>query len=68
MTEPTQNQAQSQPVVKKKKRGCCFGCLMIILVLIVLLLGTIGYFWFRSIPQKSAVEKEYNAIPEYFEN
>ena len=68
MTEPMQNQAQSQPVAKKKKRGCCFGCLMIILILIALLLGTIGYFWYKSIPKKSAVEKEYNTIPDYFEN
>ncbi|PKP00898.1 MAG: hypothetical protein CVU14_06375 [Bacteroidetes bacterium HGW-Bacteroidetes-9] len=53
---------------KKKKRGCCFGCLMIILVLIALLLGLVGYYWYQSIPKKSAVEKEYEKIPEYFEN
>jgi uncharacterized protein HemX len=41
---------------------------MIILVLIALLLGLVGYYWYQSIPKKSAVEKEYEKIPEYFEN
>lgn len=68
MTDIVQNQAQSQPAKKKKKRGCCFGCLMIIVVLIALLLGSLGYYWYKSIPRKSPVEKEYNTIPDYFEN
>lgn len=68
MNDTQRNQAQIQPVKKKKKRGCCFGCLMIIVVLIALLLGALGYFWYKSIPKKSPVEKEYNTIPDYFEN
>ena len=68
MVETLQNSVTSQEKPKKKKKGCCFGCLMIVLVLIVILLGTIGYFWYNSLPKKSAVEKEYNTIPDYFEN
>ena len=66
----TENQTQISPPVqkKKKKRGCCFGCMMVILALILLLVGTIGYYWYQSLPKKSAVEKEYENIPEYFEN
>jgi hypothetical protein len=41
---------------------------MIIVVLIALLLGSLGYYWYKSIPRKSPVEKEYNTIPDYFEN
>lgn len=54
--------------VKKKKKGCCFGCLVIIVILVVVVIGIVGYYWYQSIPKKSAVEKEYNTIPEYFEN
>lgn len=53
---------------KKKKKGCCFGCLMLIIALVVLLVGTIGYYWYQSLPKKSPVEKEYHKIPDYFEN
>ena len=53
--------------VKKKKKGCCFGCLVIIVILVVVVIGIVGYYWYQSIPKKSAVEKEYNTIPEYFE-
>ncbi|HPG33568.1 MAG: hypothetical protein H6541_03380 [Lentimicrobiaceae bacterium] len=56
------------PIQKKKKRGCCFGCLIIVLIVMALILGVIGYFWYQSFPKKSAVEKEYHNIPEYFEN
>lgn len=56
------------PVKKKKKRGCCFGCLMVMVVLVVIALGTVGYFVYQSLPKKSAVEKEYKQIPDYFEN
>jgi hypothetical protein len=56
------------PPPKKKKRGCCFGCSMIFLVLIVGILGYAGYLFYKSMPHKSAVEKEYNSIPGYFEN
>lgn len=52
---------------KKKKRGCCFGCSMILILLLIVLLGTIGYYVYQSWPKKSAVEKEYNHIPDYFE-
>ncbi|MDY0104128.1 MAG: hypothetical protein RBS07_14425 [Lentimicrobium sp.] len=66
------NQDQSNvpaPVQKKKKkRGCCFGCMILIIALVALLLGTIGYYWYQSLPKKSPVEKEYNEIPDYFEN
>ncbi len=54
--------------VKKKRKGCCFGCLVIIIILVVVVIGIVGYYWYQSIPKKSAVEKEYNTIPEYFEN
>jgi flagellar basal body-associated protein FliL len=53
---------------KKKKRGCCFGCSMILLLLIVGILGYAGYMFYKSMPHKSAVEKEYNTIPDYFDN
>lgn len=56
------------PKVKKKKRGCCFGCSIILILLLAIILGTIGYFVYQSIPKKSAVEKEYNQVPDYFEN
>ena len=65
----TDDQSNVSPIVqKKKKKGCCFGCMVIIIALIVLLFGTIGYYWYQSLPKKSAVEKEYEDIPEYFEN
>lgn len=53
---------------RKKKRGCCFGCSIIMIIILVALLGTIGYYVYKSWPKKSAVEKEYNTIPEYYEN
>jgi len=40
---------------------------MILLLLLGLVLGTIGYYVYQSWPKKSAVEKEYNDIPDYFE-
>jgi flagellar basal body-associated protein FliL len=61
-------ETQNIPPKKKKKRGCCFGCLMIILALIILLLGSVGYLWYKSIPKKTEAEKQYNSIPDYFEN
>lgn len=66
----TDNTSNVSPIVqkKKKKRGCCFGCMVLIIALIALLLGTIGYYWYQSLPKKSPVEKEYNQIPDYFEN
>lgn len=67
MTNPQTEQGQPQQPVKKKKKGCCFGCLMTILVLIGLIIGTLGYFWYKSLPKKSAVEKEYYTIPDYYE-
>lgn len=54
--------------VRKKKKGCCFGCLVIILVFVAVAIGIVGYYWYQGMPKKSAVEKEYNTIPEYFEN
>jgi len=56
------------PKPKKKKRGCCFGCSIILILLLAALLGTIGYYVYKSWPKKSAVEKEYNSIPDYYEN
>jgi len=56
------------PPKKKKKRSCCFGCSMILVLLLVFVLGTIGYYVYQSWPKKSAVEKEYNQVPDYFEN
>lgn len=58
---------QTQPP-KKKKKGCCFGCSVILVILLVAILGAAGYFIYKGIPKKSAVEKEYNSIPDYFEN
>lgn len=40
---------------------------MTILVLIGLIIGTLGYFWYKGLPKKSAVEKEYYTIPDYYE-
>ena len=67
---PAQPLPQQPPVLpkKKKKRGCCFGCSVILIILLVAILGGAGYLWYKSIPKKSAVEKEYNTIPEYYEN
>lgn len=59
---------QPTPLPQKKKRGCCFGCSIILILLLAALLGTIGYYVYKSWPQKSAVEKEYNSIPDYYEN
>jgi len=56
------------PLKKKKKHGCCFGCSMILVLLLIFVLGAIGYFVYQSFPKKSAVEKEYNQVPDYFEN
>jgi uncharacterized protein HemX len=68
MTNPQTEQGQPEKPVKKKKRGCCFGCLMLILILVVLLIGTFGYYWYQGLPKKSAVEKEYNSIPDRYQN
>ncbi len=65
-TDPVQDTSPSPP--KKKKRGCCFGCSMLIVLVIFALLGYVGYLFYKSRPHKSAVEKEYNSIPEYIEN
>jgi len=65
-TDPVQD--TNLPPKKKKKRGCCFGCSMILVLILVLILGTIGYYVYQSWPKKSATEKEYNQIPDYFEN
>lgn len=67
MTQPPITGDGAAPPQKKKKRGCCFGCTVILLLLLVLILGSAGYLWYRSMPKKSAVEKEYNTIPDYFE-
>jgi|GEM_PF-1572243 len=56
------------PPKKKKKRGCCFGCSIVLILLLALFLGTIGYYVYQSWPKKSPVEKEYNQVPDYFEN
>ena len=61
-------QDSNLPPKKKKKRGCCFGCSMILILLLALILGTIGYYVYKGWPKKSAVEKEYNTIPDYIEN
>ncbi len=61
-------QETNLPPPKKKKRGCCFGCSMILILLLVFVLGTIGYYVYQSWPKKSAVEKEYKQVPDYFEN
>ena len=67
---PAQPLPQQPPVLpkKKKKRGCCFGCSVILIILLVAILGGAGYLWYKSMPKKSAVEKEYNTIPDYYEN
>jgi flagellar basal body-associated protein FliL len=53
---------------KKKKKGCCFGCSILLVALLVFILGTAGYYYYRSIPKKSPVQKEYEQIPDYNEN
>ena len=55
------------PPKKKKKRGCCFGCSIILVLLFAFVLGVIGYYVYESFPKKSAVEKEYEKIPDYFQ-
>ena len=65
---PPPVQYSNTPPPKKKKRGCCFGCSMVLLVLFVGILGFAGYMIYKNMPKKSAVEKEYNSIPDYFEN
>ena len=62
-TDPVQDAIL--PPQKKKKRGCCFGCSMILILILALILGGIGYIVYQSWPKKSAVEKEYNEIPDY---
>ncbi|NWJ52857.1 MAG: hypothetical protein HXX14_18550 [Bacteroidetes bacterium] len=52
----------------KKKKGCCFGCTIILVALLVVILGTAGYYYYQSIPKKSPVQKEYEQIPDYYEN
>jgi len=66
LTDPVQDTIP--PPKKKKKRGCCFGCSIILILILALVLGTIGYYVYQSWPKKSAVEKEYNQVPDYFEN
>ena len=66
LTDPVQDTIP--PPKKKKKRGCCFGCSIILILILALVLGTIGYYIYQSWPKKSAVEKEYNQVPDYFEN
>lgn len=55
------------PPKKKKKRGCCFGCSVIIVLILIGLVGSAGYMFYKSIPKKSAVEKEYENIPDYLQ-
>lgn len=50
---------------KKKKRGCMFGCLIFFLAILVALLGMFGYSYYQNRLKKSAVEKEYNSIPDF---
>lgn len=65
----TQTASQGEQLIpKKKKKGCCFGCTILLVILLVAVLGTAGFFFYKGIPKKSAIEKEYNAIPDYFEN
>jgi uncharacterized protein HemX len=65
-TNPVQD--TNLPPKKKKKRGCCFGCSVILIILLAAILGGAGYLWYKGMPKKSAVEKEYNSIPDYYEN
>jgi flagellar basal body-associated protein FliL len=67
-SSPANSTDQNPPPKKKKKHGCCFGCSVILIILLVAILGAAGYFIYKGIPKKSAVEKEYNSIPDYFEN
>lgn len=69
---PYQNPAQAAPIPlaskKKKKRGCCFtGCMIMLFLFLALLIGGGIYLYIQGRPQTSQVEKEYNKIPEYFD-
>lgn len=66
--QPTDPGQDNTPPKKKKKRGCCFGCSMFLIILLAAVIGVAGYFVYQGFPKKSVVEKEYNQIPEYFEN
>ncbi|HNX42909.1 MAG TPA: hypothetical protein PLJ84_01690 [Bacteroidales bacterium] len=66
-SSPSTTQGQPQPP-QKKKRGCCFGCTLILILLLAGILGGAGYLIYKSLPKKSAVEKEYNSVPDYFHN
>jgi len=48
---------------KKKRRLSRFWTFVLIV-----LLGTIGYYVVQNWPKKTAVEKEYNQVPDYFQN
>jgi len=66
--QPTGPVQDTIPPKKKKKRGCCFGCSIVMILVLAVVLGAVGYFVYQSFPKKSAVEKEYNRIPDYFKN
>lgn len=72
-SNPYQNPAQAAPqppaLNKKKKRGCCFtGCMIMLFLFLALLIGGGVYLYVQSRPQTSEVEKEYNTIPDYFDD
>ncbi len=50
----------------KKRSCCCSGCLILILVILLAIGGLVGYAWFKYRPAESPVNKEFEAIPDYF--
>lgn len=64
-TDPVQD--TNLPPKKKKKRGCCFGCSILLVLVLAAILGTAGFMFYKSMPKKSEVQKEYEKIPDYLE-
>ena len=65
---PAAPQGQNLPPKKKKRGCCCTGCMVVMILFLALLIGGGIYLYVESRPKTSAVEKEYNKIPDYFDD